>query len=212
MRGGAGHWRHLLLSWFDVGKLSRGVHDIGVLVGAELATYAHKPPRTCDGPNLRCRELQAAECAIPAPRRWRGATENVEAARVPRRELILRFAKHGAFDIHRLANGYDLPAFIRLGGGDEGGNVRLRATARGCPTDSAVDIVKGWADAAQGDPRQQGLALLQLLAAKRSILQRMRRDVSLKARMDLSVIVHVPFAIGALMAVVVHVFVVFYYR
>ncbi len=53
---------------------------------------------------------------------------------------------------------------------------------------------------------------LELLAVKERLLQRISRDLRYKAALDLWLLLHVPLAFAAVVAVSVHVFVVFYYR
>lgn len=53
--------------------------------------------------------------------------------------------------------------------------------------------------------------LVELLALKSTLLVRARRDIRLKALLDLWLLVHVPLSFATVAAVSVHVFVVFYY-
>ena len=54
--------------------------------------------------------------------------------------------------------------------------------------------------------------LLETLAAKRVVLERLGRDVQLKALLDLWLVLHVPLALASLAAVAAHVVVVLYFR
>ena len=55
-------------------------------------------------------------------------------------------------------------------------------------------------------------ALVELLARKELLLKQIRRDVRFKGLLDLWLIVHVPFAFATCAALLVHVFVVFWYH
>jgi hypothetical protein len=54
--------------------------------------------------------------------------------------------------------------------------------------------------------------LVEMLAVKERLLERIARDARYKALLDVWLIVHVPVAFASVVAVAVHVFVVFYYR
>lgn len=62
-----------------------------------------------------------------------------------------------------------------------------------------------------GDTRDQILRVIELLALKQAKLVRIRRDIRYQALLDLWVIFHVPLSFAALAAVLIHIFVVFYY-
>ena len=54
--------------------------------------------------------------------------------------------------------------------------------------------------------------LVSLLALKQELLERVERDVRLKALLDLWLLIHVPVAFATLAAVSAHVFIVFFYH
>ena len=63
-----------------------------------------------------------------------------------------------------------------------------------------------------GDAKSQERKLVELIARKELLLKQIRRDVRYKGLLDLWLIVHVPFAFATCAAVLVHVFVVFWYH
>ena len=62
------------------------------------------------------------------------------------------------------------------------------------------------------DAKGQERKLVELLARKELLLKQIRRDVRFKGLIDLWLLVHVPFAFATTAAVIVHVFVVFWYH
>ena len=64
------------------------------------------------------------------------------------------------------------------------------------------------------DPEAKGQErkLVELLARKELLLKQIRRDIRFKGLLDLWLLVHVPFAFATSAAVVVHIFVVFWYH
>ena len=61
------------------------------------------------------------------------------------------------------------------------------------------------------ETRDQLLGIMELLALKQSKLVRIRKDIRFRAYLDCWLIVHVPLSFAAVAAVMIHIFVVFYY-
>ena len=104
-------------------------------------------------------------------------------------------------------------AETRIGGGLV---VQLTGYLARCPTTEALRVVRVHSEEATDGARElrERLArLLERLVVKRTVLARIRRDVQLKALLDVWLVLHVPLAIATVVAVAAHVFVVlFYYR
>lgn len=79
-----------------------------------------------------------------------------------------------------------------------------------CGTSQALLAIKQQAGSS-GSTKEAVSRLIELLARKQVELQRVRRDVRLKALLDLWLLVHVPLSIATLAAVATHVFVVLYH-
>jgi hypothetical protein len=60
--------------------------------------------------------------------------------------------------------------------------------------------------------KEQERKLIELVARKELLLRQIRRDVRFKGLLDLWLIVHVPFAFATCAALIVHIFVVFWYH
>ena len=82
-----------------------------------------------------------------------------------------------------------------------------------CATAGALKDMRRQLDRERLDleTRDQILGVVELLALKQSKLSRIRRDIRYQALLDLWLIVHVPLSFAALAAVLIHIFVVFYY-
>lgn len=91
-----------------------------------------------------------------------------------------------------------------------GGSIlqQLRGFDPHCPTTHARETVDR--SASQGDDGRRR-QLLTRLVRKEELLKRLRRDVQLRAMLRVWLFVHIPFSIAALVALVIHVLVVFYY-
>jgi len=63
-----------------------------------------------------------------------------------------------------------------------------------------------------GDAKEQERKLVELIARKELLLKQIRRDVRFKGLLDLWLVVHVPFAFATCAALIVHIFVVFWYH
>jgi hypothetical protein len=95
-----------------------------------------------------------------------------------------------------------------------GGGIRRLFSGRDprCATRRAVALIAERLPDVRGAARADVEKLLELLDRKRTLLARIRHDLRLKAALDFWLYAHVPLASAALVAVVAHVFVVFYYR
>ncbi len=100
-------------------------------------------------------------------------------------------------------------ANTRIGGGL---HTLLRGD-RGSATRDAIDRIKGESsEMLLHADRERHLLVIEMLMLKERLLRRIARDLRYKALLDLWLLLHVPLAFAAVAAVVVHVFVVFYYR
>ena len=81
-----------------------------------------------------------------------------------------------------------------------------------CPTRAALQATREVLTGLDGSQYETTLRLTEVLAHKSGLLDRVRRDLRLKALLDAWLYFHVPVSFALLAAVVVHVFVVFYYR
>lgn len=81
-----------------------------------------------------------------------------------------------------------------------------------CGTSRALRTLRSSDIDLTGDGKAQERKLIELLARKELLLKQIRRDVRYKGLLDLWLIVHVPFAFATCAALVVHVFVVFWYH
>jgi hypothetical protein len=94
-----------------------------------------------------------------------------------------------------------------------GGILRqLSGIDRTCGTSRAFEVVTRHAATAPDDLGGTVTRLLGVLARKREVLRRIRRDIRLKALLDVWLLFHVPLSFGMLVAVAIHVFVVLYHR
>lgn len=95
-----------------------------------------------------------------------------------------------------------------------GGSLRqqLLASQRGCATALAIRTIASEQASLVGRARDELRKLLELLDLKRSLLERIRRDLRLRRLLDAWLVAHVPLAVASLAAVAAHVFVVLYYR
>jgi hypothetical protein len=144
----------------------------------------------------------------------RAMTENLGAETLA--SILLRV---GDIDREMRARALSLPddlfalvdrsiAGTRLGGGF----LRLLSgTDRACPTAAAI---AGWGALARplaGDSARLGKEVYSLLLRKQQLLEQARRDLRLKALLDLWLYFHVPLAFMLLAALVAHVVAVFIY-
>ncbi len=90
---------------------------------------------------------------------------------------------------------------------------QVAADASGCATSRALVELRAFGSEVQFDTdrRTKVRKLLELLSLKQAQLVRIRRDIRLKALVDLWLLVHVPLAFATVAAVLIHIFVVFYY-
>jgi hypothetical protein len=80
-----------------------------------------------------------------------------------------------------------------------------------CPTDTAVIGVQNLGRKLVGEQAQTNRTLYTLLLKKQGLVARARRDVALKARLDLWLYVHVPLTVALLAALTIHIVSVFFY-
>jgi len=94
-----------------------------------------------------------------------------------------------------------------------GGSWRRQWSGRDpdCPTTAAVNGVQAIGRTLRGEQARTNQQLYAVLLRKQELLARARRDVALKARLDLWLYFHVPLSIGLLAALVAHVISVFVY-
>ncbi|HIA48071.1 MAG TPA: hypothetical protein EYN96_08925 [Candidatus Hydrogenedentes bacterium] len=90
---------------------------------------------------------------------------------------------------------------------------QLSGRDKNCATAAAVGELQRQLRRASLDASARGsiLKLVQLLSLKQAKLVRIRRDIRYKALLDLWLIFHVPVSFATLAAVLIHIFVVFYY-
>lgn len=81
-----------------------------------------------------------------------------------------------------------------------------------CGTTRCLELAATAASQIEGKSRAGTLQLVDLLALKRSLVLRVRRDIRLKSILDLWLIFHVPLSIATLAAVTTHIVAVFYFR
>jgi hypothetical protein len=94
-----------------------------------------------------------------------------------------------------------------------GGSVlrQLSGRDRHCGTSRALELVKE-AHQLEGAEKEAEQRLIAILALKKTLLARVRRDVRYRALLELWLLVHIPSSLATLAAVAAHVLVVFYYR
>lgn len=97
----------------------------------------------------------------------------------------------------------------RIGGGLL---AQLAGRDANCGTTRALRSLRGSTIDLQGEARLQELKLIELVARKELLVGQIRRDVRLKGLLDLWLVLHVPLAFATVAAVLVHVFVVFWYH
>ena len=94
-----------------------------------------------------------------------------------------------------------------------GGFVRqLSGRDPGCPTAAGLHAAREILKGLDGSQYETTLRLTEVLARKSGLLSRVRRDLRLRALLDVWLYFHVPVSFALLAAVAVHIFVVFYYR
>ena len=95
-----------------------------------------------------------------------------------------------------------------------GGSVRAQLSGHDpdCGTSLALKSLRMSKIDLAGDAKEQERKLVELIARKELLLKQIRRDVRFKSLLDLWLIVHVPFAFATCAALLVHIFVVFWYH
>lgn len=94
-----------------------------------------------------------------------------------------------------------------------GGTWRQQLSGRdaGCATATAVSGIQVVGKTLRGDQARLNEQVYALLARKQELVNRARRAVALKARLDLWLYIHVPLSIALIAALVAHVLSVFFY-
>ena len=93
-----------------------------------------------------------------------------------------------------------------------GGSLTQQIRGRNSATRFALSRVRAKAQQFGDEYRDRIKQLLGLLALKQEMVERVERDVRLKALLDLWLLMHVPLAFGTVAAVVAHVWIVFFYH
>lgn len=95
-----------------------------------------------------------------------------------------------------------------------GGSLRAQLSGRDadCGTTRALRRLRTSEIDLEGEGKAQERKLVELIARKELLLKQIRRDVRFKGLLDLWLIFHVPFAFATCAAVIVHIFVVFWYH
>lgn len=88
---------------------------------------------------------------------------------------------------------------------------QLAGRDRDCPAARAVKRVGEMALDLPAADTEKGHLLLELLARKSQVVERLRRDVAFKAMMDVWLYFHVPLTFGLLAALTAHIVAVFFY-
>lgn len=85
------------------------------------------------------------------------------------------------------------------------------ATSRGCPTTRAVRRMRELTPGLRDEAARQGRELLAVMVARRSVVERIRTQYRLLARMRLWLLLHVPLSVALLCALAAHIVSVFIY-
>lgn len=95
-----------------------------------------------------------------------------------------------------------------------GGTFRSQLSGKDadCGTSRALRSLRTSEVDLDGEAKGQERKLIELIARKELLLKQIRRDVRFKGLLDLWLIVHVPFAFATCAALIVHIFVVFWYH
>ena len=88
---------------------------------------------------------------------------------------------------------------------------QLRGRDPQCPTSAAVDGVQIVGRKLAGEQANTNHQLYSLLLKKRELVARARRDVQLKAWLDLWLYIHVPLSIALVVTLAIHIVSVFFY-
>lgn len=89
---------------------------------------------------------------------------------------------------------------------------QLSGSDPGCGTTRALKSLRTSEIDLVGDAKEQERKLVELIARKELLLKQIRKDIRFKGLLDLWLIVHVPFAFATCAALLVHIFVVFWYH
>jgi len=96
----------------------------------------------------------------------------------------------------------------RIGGGFR---AQLSGRDRNCPTTAAVTGLQALGKTLRGHEARINQQLYALMVRKQELVNRARRAVKLKARLDIWLYIHVPLTIALLAALTAHIVSVFYY-
>ena len=97
----------------------------------------------------------------------------------------------------------------RIGGGFR---AQLSGKDPSCGTTRALKSLRTSEIDLDGEAKGQERKLVELIARKELLLKQIRKDVRFKGLLDLWLIFHVPFAFATCAALIVHIFVVFWYH
>lgn len=106
----------------------------------------------------------------------------------------------------------DLVAIARQGT-RVGGSIleQLSGRQKNCPTSLAVHQLQGMGKGFDGEQLKTFHDLYSIMAHKEAAVMRARRDVMFKARLDLWLYFHAPLSIAFLVALLTHIFAIFFY-
>ena len=88
---------------------------------------------------------------------------------------------------------------------------QIRGLDSDCPTAAAVTGLQAIGKSLRGEEARANEQVYALMARKQELVNRARRAVALKARLDLWLFIHVPLSIALIAALVAHVVSVFFY-
>jgi len=88
---------------------------------------------------------------------------------------------------------------------------QIRGTDSDCPTTAAVTGLQAIGKSLRGEEARANEQVYALMARKQELVNRARRAVALKARLDLWLFIHVPLSVALIAALIAHVVSVFFY-
>lgn len=137
----------------------------------------------------------------------------------PGRKLEQLFGELGALDAECEALAKELPdaiahataAAVAERPGGRGLVSQLAGPPKYSPTVGALELVRAEGRRLAEERQRDATALAEVLARKLLLLGQVRRDLRYQARLRSWLFLHVPITFGLLVAVAIHIFVVFYY-